>query len=107
MLKPFVLLVTEPIVQVFALYMAVLYGLLYLTLTGKFCFDECIQKMSVDISSRLSAFVGIFIDEYGQKTGIAGLHYLSIALGSTGSAFIRLFYAEGRSRFSVMQLVVK
>ena len=34
MIKPIVFLLTEPIVQVFALYMAVLYGILYLTMTS-------------------------------------------------------------------------
>lgn len=36
MVKPWFFLATEPIVQVLALYMAVLYGLLYLTLTGEY-----------------------------------------------------------------------
>jgi hypothetical protein len=35
MVKPLVFLATEPVVQVFALYMAVLYGVLYLTLTSE------------------------------------------------------------------------
>jgi hypothetical protein len=35
MIKPIVFLGTEPIVQVFALYMAVLYGVLYLSLTSQ------------------------------------------------------------------------
>ncbi|KAG5339452.1 hypothetical protein C0989_004188 [Termitomyces sp. Mn162] len=35
MVKPIVFLATEPIVQVFALYMAVLYGVLYLSITSK------------------------------------------------------------------------
>ncbi|KAJ7679300.1 MFS general substrate transporter [Mycena polygramma] len=62
MVKPMVFLATEPIVQVFALYMAVLYGVLYLSLT---------------------TFVKVFTLQYGEGTGIAGIHYLSIALGST------------------------
>lgn len=62
MVKPLVFLGTEPIVQVFALYMAVLYGVLYLSLT---------------------TFVKVFTLQYGEGTGIAGLHYLAIALGST------------------------
>ncbi|KAG7095089.1 hypothetical protein E1B28_005876 [Marasmius oreades] len=60
--KPIVYLATEPIVQVFALYMAVLYGLLYLSLT---------------------TFVKVFTLQYGENSGIAGVHYLAIALGST------------------------
>ncbi|KAJ7323833.1 MFS general substrate transporter [Mycena albidolilacea] len=52
----------EPAVQVFALYMAVLHGVLYLTLT---------------------TFVKVFTLQYGEGPGIAGIHYLAIALGST------------------------
>ncbi|KAJ7658437.1 major facilitator superfamily domain-containing protein [Mycena rosella] len=62
MVKPMIFLATEPIVQVFALYMAVLYGVLYLSLT---------------------TFVKVFTLQYGEGTGIAGVHYLSIVLGST------------------------
>ncbi|KAJ7115598.1 MFS general substrate transporter [Mycena crocata] len=62
MVKPIVFLATEPIVQVFALYMAVLYGVLYLSLT---------------------TFVKVFTIQYNENLGIAGIHYLAIALGST------------------------
>ncbi|PFH46378.1 hypothetical protein AMATHDRAFT_88360 [Amanita thiersii Skay4041] len=62
LITPLVFLATEPIVQVFALYMAVLYGVLYLSLT---------------------TFVKVFKEQYGESTGIAGIHYLAIALGST------------------------
>ncbi|KAG6877679.1 hypothetical protein C0993_005099 [Termitomyces sp. T159_Od127] len=62
MVKPIVFLGKEPIVQVFALYMAVLYGVLYLSLT---------------------TFVEVFTGLYGETSGIAGIHYLAIALGST------------------------
>ncbi|KAJ7715688.1 MFS general substrate transporter [Mycena metata] len=62
MVKPIVFLATEPIVQVFALYMAVLYGVLYLSLT---------------------TFVKVFTIQYNEGPGIAGIHYLAIALGST------------------------
>ncbi|KAG7441627.1 MFS general substrate transporter [Guyanagaster necrorhizus] len=62
MIKPLKFLATEPIVQVFALYMAVLYGVLYLS---------------------LSSFVKVYTDQYHENTGISGLHYLAIALGST------------------------
>ncbi|KAL0948956.1 hypothetical protein HGRIS_009061 [Hohenbuehelia grisea] len=62
MIKPLQFLCVEPIVQVFALYMAVLYGVLYLSLT---------------------TFVKVFTSQYHEVPGIAGLHYLAIALGST------------------------
>ncbi len=38
MIKPLKFLATEPIVQVFALYMAVLYGILYLSLSSGYYF---------------------------------------------------------------------
>lgn len=82
MIKPWYFLATEPIVQVLALYMAVLYGLLYLTLT---------------------AFVELFTVEYGQSDGIAGLHYLSITLGSTvggqvGARVLNKVYAKLKAK---------
>ncbi|TDL22205.1 MFS general substrate transporter [Rickenella mellea] len=62
MVRPLKFLVVEPIVQVFAIYMALLYGILYLTMT---------------------TFVEVWTDQYGQKSGVAGIHYLAVALGST------------------------
>lgn len=46
MVKPIVFLATEPIVQVFALYMAVLYGVLYLSLTSKAFTCEIVKIIS-------------------------------------------------------------
>ncbi|THU96909.1 MFS general substrate transporter [Dendrothele bispora CBS 962.96] len=82
MVKPIVFLLTEPIVQVFALYMAVLYGVLYLSLT---------------------TFVKVFTDQYGENSGIAGIHYLAIALGSTvggqvGARVLNKVYARLKAR---------
>lgn len=34
------------------------------------------------------AFVKVFTEQYGESTGIAGVHYLAIALGSTGKAIL-------------------
>ncbi|GLB33199.1 putative MFS polyamine transporter [Lyophyllum shimeji] len=82
MIKPIVFLATEPIVQVFALYMAVLYGVLYLSLT---------------------TFVKVFTDQYGETIGIAGIHYLAIALGSTvggqvGARALNAIYRKLKAR---------
>lgn len=60
MLRPFVLLASEPILQLFALYLAVIYGCIYLLLT----------TMSQ-----------LYEGTYGQSTGIASLHYIALALG--------------------------
>ncbi|KAF5363756.1 hypothetical protein D9756_001106 [Leucocoprinus leucothites] len=82
MVKPVVFLFTEPIVQVFALYMAVLYGVLYLTMTS---------------------FVKVYTDQYGETTGLAGVHYLAVALGSTvggqiGARALNIIYRKLKAR---------
>lgn len=60
--RPFILFVHEPIVQLLGVYMAYLYGTLYLFLT-----------------TIPSIFQGI----YQQPVGIAGLHYISLGIGLT------------------------
>ncbi|KAF5390676.1 hypothetical protein D9757_002566 [Collybiopsis confluens] len=82
MFKPIKFLFTEPIVQVFALYMAVLYGVLYLSLT---------------------AFVDVLTNQYGENLGVAGIHYLAIALGSTvggqvGARVLNTIYRRLKAR---------
>jgi len=58
--RPFKLLGTQIIVQVLALYMAYLYGLMYLV---------------------LSTFPGLWEDEYHESVGIGGLNYISLGVG--------------------------
>ncbi|KAI0285974.1 MFS polyamine transporter [Russula aff. rugulosa BPL654] len=60
LVRPFKLFIYEPIVQLLGLYMAFIYGLLYLFLTT--------------ISTA-------FRDVYHDRVGIAGLHYLALGLG--------------------------
>lgn len=79
MIKPMVFLATEPIVQVFALYMAVLYGVLYVTMTST---RHRLNYLSY--AHYCQAFVRVYTDQYGQSMGIAGVHYLAVVLGSTG-----------------------
>jgi hypothetical protein len=81
MIKPMVFLATEPIVQIFALYMAVLYGVLYITMTSM----SILTVSSIGRTHLPRAFVRVYTDQYGQSTGVAGLHYLAVLLGSTGS----------------------
>lgn len=59
-MRPFLLLTTQPIVQVIALYMAYLFGLFYLL---------------------LSTFPGVWEGVYGESVGIAGLNYISLGVG--------------------------
>ena len=60
MSRPFILMFTQPIVQVLGLYMAYLYGLIYLV---------------------LGSFSPLWTDVYNEQPGIAGLNYISIGLG--------------------------
>ena len=58
--RPLILLGTQPIIQVLALYMAYLFGLNYLT---------------------LSTYQALWQDEYGQSVSMGSLNYISIGLG--------------------------
>lgn len=62
LIRPFRLLTTQPIVQVLALYMAYIYGIMYLV---------------------LSTFPALWTSPayYNESTGIAGLNYISLGLG--------------------------
>ena len=62
---PLLLLGTQPIVQILAAYAAVLFGSYYLFLT---------------------TLPSVFEDRYGQRIGIASLHYLALFLGFAASA---------------------
>ncbi|XHF96636.1 hypothetical protein AWENTII_000259 [Aspergillus wentii] len=60
LVRPFRLLATQPIVQLLALYMAYIYGLMYLV---------------------LSTFPTLWTEQYHESTGIGGLNYISLGLG--------------------------
>jgi multidrug resistance protein len=60
LIRPFRLLGTQPIIQVLALYMAYLYGLMYLV---------------------LSTFPSVWEDVYHESVGIGGLNYISLGVG--------------------------
>lgn len=60
LVRPCLLLTTQPVVQVIALYMAYLFGLLYLN---------------------LPTFPGVWESVYGESVGIAGLNYTSLGVG--------------------------
>ena len=62
LVRPFKLLFTQPIVIALALYMAYLYGLVYLV---------------------ISSFSALFVspDYYNESTGISGLNYIALAIG--------------------------
>ncbi|KAF8430462.1 MFS polyamine transporter [Boletus edulis BED1] len=65
LVRPFTLFAQEPIIQLLGVYMAYLYGLLYLFLT---------------------TIPSIFEGVYEQPVGIAGLHYIALGVGLTGAS---------------------
>ena len=60
LIRPFILLGTQPIIQVLALYIAYLYGIIYLLLT---------------------TFPTLWVNRYHESIGIAGLNYISLGTG--------------------------
>ncbi|KAG2356048.1 hypothetical protein BDR07DRAFT_1301433 [Suillus spraguei] len=65
--RPFLLFVHEPILQLLGVYMAYVYGLLYLFLT---------------------TIPSIFCGVYQQSVAVAGLHYIALGVGMIGAAQI-------------------
>ncbi|KAI0057755.1 MFS polyamine transporter [Artomyces pyxidatus] len=65
LVRPFSLFIHEPIVQLLGLYMAFVYGLLYLFIT---------------------TLPSIFQDTYHERVGISGLNYLALGVGLTGAS---------------------
>ncbi|EPQ50360.1 MFS polyamine transporter [Gloeophyllum trabeum ATCC 11539] len=65
--RPFLLFAYEPIIQLLGIYMAFIYGTMYLFLT---------------------TIPSIFEGVYGERVGIAGLHYIALGVGLTGASQI-------------------
>ncbi|UZJ53527.1 hypothetical protein CBS101457_002847 [Exobasidium rhododendri] len=62
MVRPFILIATQPIIIVLGFYLMITYGCMYLVLTS---------------------FASVFQGVYNESVGIASLNYLSLALGFT------------------------
>jgi multidrug resistance protein len=67
MVRPFILIATQPIIIVLGVYLMVIYGCMYLVLTS---------------------FDAVFQDVYGESVGIASLNYLALAIGFTAGGQI-------------------
>lgn len=97
--RPFRMITTQPIIQAIALYMAYLYGLMYLV---------------------LSTFSSLWTESYHMQLGIAGLNYIALGIGfmagtQIGSRISDLLYKrlrdaspnkQGRPEFRVPMLFV-
>lgn len=78
LVRPFILIGTQPVVQWLALYMMIIYGTLYLQLT---------------------TFNSVFENVYGESVGVASLNYISLAVGFTlggqiGGRVLDYFYRK-------------
>ena len=62
LVRPFIMLFTQPIVMLLSLYLSLIYGM---------------------INIMLSTFPTVWSEFYHESIGIGGLNYISIALGST------------------------
>ncbi|PWN49960.1 MFS general substrate transporter [Violaceomyces palustris] len=82
LIRPFILMATQPIIQALSIYMFILYGCMYLLLT---------------------VFPKVFEETYGERPGIASLNYISLGLGFTlggqvGGRVIDKVYKDLRSK---------
>ncbi|KAK1249585.1 hypothetical protein MKX08_009588 [Trichoderma sp. CBMAI-0020] len=71
--RPFRMFITQPIITVIAIYMAYLFGTLYLM---------------------LGTFPEIWTEWYGESVSIGGLNYLSIAIGSFTGLVLNFFFID-------------
>lgn len=82
MIRPFIMITTQPIIIILSLYMMIMYGTMYLVLT---------------------TFESVFRTVYNESTGIASLNYISLALGFTcggqiGGRMIDRYYKKLREQ---------
>lgn len=75
LLRPWILLFREPIVFLLSLYMAIIYGTLYLL---------------------FSAYPIVYHEQRGWSFGIAGLPFLGVAIGMIGSAAYNIWFENPR-----------
>lgn len=88
LIRPFVLFVQEPIIQVMGLYMVFVYGMLY-----------CESRLSVAATTLITKIVFLttipttFKNVYGQSLGISGLNYIAMGLGIAIASQVCMAYA--------------
>ncbi|PYH96558.1 synaptic vesicle transporter [Aspergillus ellipticus CBS 707.79] len=73
LIRPLRMLTTQPIIAVVALYMGYLFGTMYLM---------------------LATFPTMWAENYGESSGIGGLNYISIAIGSVLGIFVNFKFID-------------
>jgi hypothetical protein len=86
--RPFLLFAREPIIQLLGVYMAFLYGTLYCKYLVRFlvvhAFPPGLPRSQPIVF--LTTIPTIFQGVYGQRVGVAGLHYLALGVGLSGAS---------------------
>lgn len=85
--RPFIMFAQEPILQLFGIYFAFVYGTIYRK-SAIYChtFSEMLTLPIVV----LTTVPAIFTDIYHEKTGILGLHYIALVSNLFGKALLVL-----------------
>lgn len=78
LIRPFVFFVQEPILQIFGVYMAFLYGTMYCQFIFlPHSFPSILKSLPVS----LYTIPIIYSQVYHERVGVAGLHYISLGVG--------------------------
>ena len=77
LVRPFTLFIQEPIIQLFGVYLAFVYGVLYSTC----CPDphqQIVSLMTQTLAVVLTTLPRIYTEVYNQKIDVVGLHYIAL-----------------------------
>ena len=87
MLRPFVLFAQEPIIQLFGVYLAFVYGNMYRESMEPGCFVAITHEFRTVV---LTTLPGIYTEIYHQGAGVIGLHYIALVGSGLTSLFASL-----------------
>jgi hypothetical protein len=90
--RPFKLFFTEPIIQLFGIYMAFIYGLMYRKYYSSIY--SHLPKINWYPSVFLTTIPSIFEGVYQQRVGIAGLHYFALGVGLSAASQINARFMD-------------
>ena len=95
LIRPFVILIHEPIIQLFGAYMAFVYGTMYRTsyISG-LALHTTDSYPTHPSSVFLTTMPLIYQGVYHQSIGIAGLHYFALGIGMVGLSQINAQYID-------------
>ena len=96
LIRPFMLFLREPIIQLLGCHMAFVYGTLYrMYLAPNSILPSITEIFHESPSVFLTTIPSIFEGIYHQSVGIAGLHYIALGLGLSVTAQINARFIDG------------